>query len=176
MRYMRYLALLAALMVPMSYSQAQVEAGVAAGNNQGYADQGNANQSYANQGYDQGYPDPGPGYSNAPPVCSYGYYSYYPYACAPYGFYGPQWFAGGVFIGAGPWYHWGWGHDGGYYGRAGYWGHGYYGRGYVGAGYGRGYVRGGYGRAYVGGGAYRGGAVRGGGGFHGGGGHGGGHR
>ena len=85
MRYMRYLALLAALMLPMSYSQAQVEAGVAAGNNQGYADQGNANQGSANQGYDQGYPDPGPGYSNAPPVCSYGYYSYSPYACAPYG-------------------------------------------------------------------------------------------
>jgi hypothetical protein len=196
MRYMRYLALLAALMLPISYSQAQVEAGVATGNDQGYADQGNANQTYGNQGYDQGYPDPGPGYANAPPVCSYGYYSYYPYACAPYGFYGPQWFLGGVFIGAGPWYHWGWGH-GGYYGRAGYWGgHGYYGRGYVGGGYGRGYVgggygrgyvRGGYGRAYAGGGAYHGGVVRGGGGFHGGavhggggfhggGGHGGGHR
>ena len=22
---------------------------------------------------------------------------YYPYACAPYGFYGPEWFSGGVF-------------------------------------------------------------------------------
>ena len=32
-----------------------------------------------------------------PPVCDWGYYSYYPYACAPYGFYGPNWFYGGVF-------------------------------------------------------------------------------
>ncbi len=39
------------------------------------------------------------------PVCPYGYYDYAPYACAPYGYYGPEWFSGGVFIGAGPWYH-----------------------------------------------------------------------
>ncbi|MGO8817603.1 MAG: hypothetical protein ACLQVG_23400 [Terriglobia bacterium] len=47
----------------------------------------------------------GPAYVEAPPVCTYGYYSYYPYACAPYGYYGPSWFSGGVFIGAGPWFH-----------------------------------------------------------------------
>ena len=41
----------------------------------------------------------------APPVCPYGYYDYAPYNCAPYGFYSPEWFTGGVFIGAGPWYH-----------------------------------------------------------------------
>ena len=41
----------------------------------------------------------------AAPVCPYGYYDYAPYNCAPYGFYGPEWFSGGVFIGAGPWYH-----------------------------------------------------------------------
>jgi hypothetical protein len=29
-----------------------------------------------------------------------------PYACAPYGYYGPEWFMGGVFVGAGPWFHW----------------------------------------------------------------------
>jgi len=40
-----------------------------------------------------------------PPVCAYGYYPYAPYACAPYGYYGPEWFDGGVFIGAGPWFH-----------------------------------------------------------------------
>jgi hypothetical protein len=39
------------------------------------------------------------------PVCPYGYYDYAPYACAPYGYYGPEWFSGGVFIGAGPWFH-----------------------------------------------------------------------
>ena len=47
----------------------------------------------------------GPVYVGAPPVCPYGYYSYYPYACAPYGYYGPDWFVGGIFIGAGPWFH-----------------------------------------------------------------------
>jgi hypothetical protein len=39
------------------------------------------------------------------PACPYGYYPYAPYECAPYGYYGPEWFADGVFIGAGPWYH-----------------------------------------------------------------------
>jgi hypothetical protein len=41
----------------------------------------------------------------APPVCPYGYYDVAPYACAPAGYYGPEWFVGGVFIGAGPWFH-----------------------------------------------------------------------
>jgi hypothetical protein len=41
----------------------------------------------------------------AAPVCPYGYYDFAPYACAPYGYYGPEWFSGGVFIGAGPWFH-----------------------------------------------------------------------
>ncbi|HEX4320646.1 MAG TPA: hypothetical protein VHZ52_07070 [Acidobacteriaceae bacterium] len=44
----------------------------------------------------------------APPVCPYGYYEAPPYTCAPDGYYGPEWFNGGVFIGAGPWFH---GHD-----------------------------------------------------------------
>jgi hypothetical protein len=39
------------------------------------------------------------------PACPYGYYDYLPYRCAPYGYYGPEWFSNGVFIGAGPWYH-----------------------------------------------------------------------
>jgi hypothetical protein len=38
----------------------------------------------------------------AAPVCPYGYFDYAPYNCAPYGYYGPEWFTGGVFIGAGP--------------------------------------------------------------------------
>ena len=38
------------------------------------------------------------------PECPYGYYDYSPYPCAPYGYYGPEWFTGGVFIGAGPWF------------------------------------------------------------------------
>jgi hypothetical protein len=41
----------------------------------------------------------------AAPVCPYGYFDYPPYSCAPYGYYGPDWFTGGVFIGAGPWFH-----------------------------------------------------------------------
>ncbi len=47
------------------------------------------------------------------PVCPYGYFDYAPYDCAPYGYYGPDWFTGGVFIGAGPWFH----HDRGFYGH-----------------------------------------------------------
>jgi hypothetical protein len=47
------------------------------------------------------------------PVCPYGYYEVPPYNCAPDGYYGPEWFSGGVFIGAGPWYH----------GSAGFYGH-----------------------------------------------------
>jgi len=39
------------------------------------------------------------------PACPYGYFDYSPYDCAPYGYYGPDWFTGGVFIGAGPWFH-----------------------------------------------------------------------
>jgi hypothetical protein len=46
-------------------------------------------------------------------VCPYGYFDYPPYECAPYGYYGPEWFTGGVFIGAGPWFH----------GREHFWGH-----------------------------------------------------
>jgi hypothetical protein len=40
------------------------------------------------------------------PVCPYGYFDYPPYDCAPYGYYGPDWFGvDGFFIGAGPWFH-----------------------------------------------------------------------
>jgi hypothetical protein len=152
MRYLKYVALLAVLVaMPLAYSQAQVRVGVGIG--------------------------VGPGYIAAgPPVCQWGYYDYYPYACAPYGFYGPQYFIGGVFIGAGPWYHWG--HPASFWGRGpGFVGHGWYGR--PGRGYGRGgYVRGGYTHGYVAGGGFRGGeSFHGGGGFHGAGGfHGGGRR
>ena len=112
MRYLRYLALLSIFMLPAAYSQAQVAVGVRIG--------------------------PGYGYVGPAPVCAYGYYGFYPYACAPYGYYSPRWFVGGVFIGAGPWFH-------GFYGpRYGYFrpGYGFYGRGYYGPGfYGRGYYR-----------------------------------
>jgi hypothetical protein len=39
------------------------------------------------------------------PDCPYGYYDVAPYDCAPAGYYGPEWFTGGVFIGVGPWFH-----------------------------------------------------------------------
>lgn len=48
-----------------------------------------------------------------PPECPYGYFDYAPYDCAPYGYYGPEWFSGGVSVGAGPWYR----------GRERFWGH-----------------------------------------------------
>jgi len=130
-----------------------------------------------------------------PPDCEWGYYAYYPYGCAPYGYYGPNWFLGGVFIGAGPWYHWGWyghpgfyGYRGGFYGaRAGYYGGyrgGYGGYGYRGGvaphafngggAYHGGVSAGGHVGGFAGGGGFHGGGFGGGGGFHGGGG--GGHR
>ncbi len=39
------------------------------------------------------------------PNCPYGYYDAAPYQCAPSGYYGPEWFRGEAFIGAGPWFH-----------------------------------------------------------------------
>src|ERR1700723_633917 len=45
-----------------------------------------------------------------PPVCSYGYYGYAPYACAPVGYYGPGYFYNGIFLGMGPWAGWGYNH------------------------------------------------------------------
>jgi len=48
--------------------------------------------------------------SLTPPVCSYGYYEYAPYACAPSGFYGPGYFFNGIFLGVGPWASWGYNH------------------------------------------------------------------
>ena len=83
------------------------------------------------------------------PSCAYGYYGYYPYDCAPEGFYGPDWFLGGAFIGAGPFYHGFYGYPWGFgFSHIGYGYYGGFGRGFYG-GYG---YRGGYG--YVG---YRGG-------------------
>ena len=137
MKYLRYVALLALLTLPLAYSQAEVRVGVGFG-----------------------------GYVAGPPVCAYGYYPDYPYGCAPYGYYGPSWFASGIFIGAGPWYH-SWGHPS--YGRS-YNGGSYnarsYGRGLEGrfAGHGPVVRRGFEGRGAVAG--NRGGSH--GGGFHGG--------
>jgi hypothetical protein len=39
------------------------------------------------------------------PECPYGYYDVAPFDCAPSGYYGPEWFTGDVFVGAGPWFH-----------------------------------------------------------------------
>lgn len=126
MRYLRYLALLSVLILPAASAHAGVAVGVVVG----------------------------PGYVGPPPACAYGYYSYYPYACAPYGYYGPRWFAGGVFIGAGPWYH---GFYGGGFYRPGFYGRGWYGRGWYGRGF---YGRAGYGYYGRGGYGYRGGFAR----------------
>jgi hypothetical protein len=45
-----------------------------------------------------------------PPVCSYGYYDYAPYSCAPAGYYGDGYFYNGIFLGVGPWSNWGYAH------------------------------------------------------------------
>jgi hypothetical protein len=41
----------------------------------------------------------------AAPDCPYGYYDTEPYGCSPAGYYGPEWFNGEAFNGAGPWFH-----------------------------------------------------------------------
>src|SRR5271157_535149 len=110
MRYTKLLTLLGVglLLAPYAFAQGPPQ-GQGYGN-QGYPDQGNPNQGYGNQGYpDQGnpnqgygnqaYPDQGygqPAYVGPPQACPYGYYPVYPYACAPYGYYGPSWFSGGT--------------------------------------------------------------------------------
>ena len=79
-----------------------------------------------------GGPQVGVAIGGPPPVCSWGYYDYYPYACAPYGYYGPGYFYNGIFLGVGPWAYWGYGHGWGghrFYGARG----GYYHGGYRGA-------------------------------------------
>src|SRR5947209_7963713 len=114
MKYLRYLALLGALVLPLSYSQAQVRIGIGIGLG-GYA----------------------PGYVSGPPSCPYGYYPDYPYGCAPYGYYSPSYFVNGIFIGAGPWYH---GYSQNYYRRPVY-SYNYYNRNYYDRGYARGYDR-----------------------------------
>jgi len=114
MRYLRVFGLLALLggvcLIPLHPAQAQhVSVGIGIGLGPAYAPSAVV---------------------AAPPACAYGYYPYYPYACAPYGYYGPGWFVNGVFIGAGPWYHGYWGHP--YWGRPGFYAHpGSYGRGPV---------------------------------------------
>ena len=135
MRYVRTLIALSLFLVPATWAHAQVSFGVGIGG---------------------GYGEP---YAYGPPACSYGYYGYAPYACAPYGYYSPSWFSNGLFIGAGPWFHrGGYGYGYGYPYRGGYgFRGGYAPRAYVG-GYGGGF-RGGYGGGFRGGygGGFRGG-------------------
>ena len=105
MRALRYLMVISLLAIPMALArpaQGQVVIGIGIGPVVGY---------------------PAPYAMAGPPVCQWGYYPFYPYACAPYGYWGSDWFNGGVFIGAGPWYQ-------GWYGRP--WGWGYGGIGYLG--------------------------------------------
>jgi hypothetical protein len=157
MKYFRFLALLGVLaLLPLSVTPAHAQVSVGIGF--------------------------GPGYYGGPPVCQWGYYDYAPYACSPYGFYGPNWFSSGIFIGAGPWFH----PYRGFYGRPFGYGRAFYNRGvFVGRGNGhpfvaRGRVGGGFrgpvGHGFNGGGFHGNGGVRGNGGFHGNGGgfHGGG--
>ena len=43
--------------------------------------------------------------SGEEPKCPYGYFDFSPYDCAPYGYYGPEWFQQGAFVGIGEWFH-----------------------------------------------------------------------
>src|SRR5215469_16142749 len=138
MRYLKYAGLLGILLFAAAGAHAQVRVGIGVG----------------------------PVYVGPQPVCAYGYYPYDPYACAPYGYWGPSYFVSGVFIGAGPWYHAHWGPR--------YYGHAYYGRpGFAyraGSAYrgapAHGYVGGGYHGSVRAEGGFRSRSFRGGGGFH----------
>jgi len=148
MRYLKYAALAGVLLFAAASAEAQVRVGVGIG--------------------------VGPLAVGPEPVCAYGYYSYYPYACAPYGYWAPSYFVNGVFVGVGPWYH-AHGH-GAYWGPRGYYGRGDYGHPYYGhpGWHGRPVYGGpahGYAHSNVHGGGFHGGASAA---FHGG--HGGGHR
>src|SRR5437762_5086806 len=103
MKYLRFVALLGICLFFASFANAQrVFVGVGVGPGYYY----------------------GPAYYGPPPDCVYGYYDYYPYACAPYGFWGPDYFVNGVFVGVGPW----WGRGRGFHGRG--FGRGFHGRGF----------------------------------------------
>ena len=127
------------LAAPLAAAHAQVAVGVAVGPT--YV----PNDDYA--------------YYGPPPACEWGYYPYYPYACVPYGYYGPNYFYDGVFIGVGPWYGWGWRNYGWFHGWRGP-NHGWHGPDHGWRGPDRGYVPP---RAYPGGGAPGGRAYNGGG-------------
>jgi hypothetical protein len=97
MKFFRYLALTAVLLISVAFqpARAQVSIGIGIGSP----------------------------YAYGPPVCPYGYYGYEPFACTPYGYYGPSYFSQGTFIGAGPWLRHGWrgrGYRPGYYRGYGY--------------------------------------------------------
>ena len=79
MRYLRFAALLGICLFFASFANAQrVFVGVGPG------------YYYGPAYYERAY-------VGTPPVCAYGYYGYYPYACAPYGYYGPDYCAAPVF-------------------------------------------------------------------------------
>lgn len=123
MRFLKYFAMLLVFSVSSAYSSAQVSIGIGIG---GYSE---------------------PAYVYGPATCAYGYYNYEPYACAPYGYYGPRWSHPGYY--GREYYGRGYGYRG--YGREGYerevHGRGYERRGYAGGGrgYASGYARGGRG-------------------------------
>ncbi len=138
MRLLKFFAMLSVLLISSAYSRAQVSIGIGIG------------------GYSV------PAYIYGPPTCAYGYYNYEPYACAPYGYYGPRWSRLGYYVRE--YYGRGYGYRG--YDREGYergrevydredYGREGYGRGYEGHGHGRG------GRGYAGGYARGGGRGRG---------------
>jgi hypothetical protein len=109
MRYLKYSVAvvvfgLGLLAVGIPSANAQVRVGVGIGVGPVYSGPVYADYDAYDPYYDPYYVAYG-----APPSCVYGYFPYAPYACAPYGYWAPQYFYDGVFVGAGPWFGWGWG-------------------------------------------------------------------
>jgi len=103
MRYLKYLLAvgligLGALTLEVPSAPAQVRFGLGIGVG------GPPYGGYSDPYDDPYYPAYGP-----PPDCAYGYYPHYPYPCAPYGYWGPEYFYDGIFVGVGPWFGWGFG-------------------------------------------------------------------
>ncbi len=130
MRYLRYLALLSIFVLPAAVVHAQVQNGY----ENGYGAQADPNYQAQNgaqaPGYDYSQTAQAPQYADnyeavpipaGEPVCQFGYYPMYPYGCAPYGYWAPNYFVDGYFLGAGPWFRgWGWRPAFGYGFRAGF--------------------------------------------------------
>jgi hypothetical protein len=116
MRNLRYLLIvgvcafgLLTLATPSAKAQVRIGVGIGVGPVYGGYYRYGYDPYYDPDYDDQDYDEPTYAPYGSPPDCLYGYYPYYPYACATYAYWGPEYFYDGVFVGVGPWFGWGFG-------------------------------------------------------------------